>query len=73
MSWAIKNRRTGKYVYGTDYRYNPPHQRTSYRKALIYEDEEECEMAMQHRECGKNYKAVNVYLCEIAGRGFCGL
>ena len=73
MSWAIKNKRTGKYVFGTDYRYHPLHQRTSYSKALLFGGEDECVAEMRARKCGKGYKPVEVYLCESAGRGFCGL
>lgn len=29
--YAIRNKKTGLWLYGTDYRYNPPHQRTSLR------------------------------------------
>lgn len=74
MTWAIKNKRTGKYVYGTDYdRNGPPIQLTSFQKALLFDDERECLHAMRHRRCGGDYGAVEVYLCEHAGKGFCGL
>ena len=72
--WVIKNRRTGKYVYGTDYdRNGPPVQRTSFNKALTFDNREECELVMRYRRCGRDYKPVEVYLCENAGKGFCGL
>ena len=32
--YAIQNIRTGKFVYGTDYRFYPPHQRTSKTNCL---------------------------------------
>lgn len=34
--FAIQNIKTGKFLYGTDYRYRPPHQRTSKTKMLTY-------------------------------------
>lgn len=34
--FAIQNIKTGKFLYGTDYRYRPPHQRTSNTKMLTY-------------------------------------
>ena len=34
--FAIQNIKTGKFLYGTDYRYLPPHQRTSNTKTLTY-------------------------------------
>lgn len=35
--FAIQNIKTGKFLYGTDYRYRPPHQRTSNTKKLCNE------------------------------------
>lgn len=33
--FAIQNIKTGKFLYGTDYRYRPPHQRTSKTKCSL--------------------------------------
>jgi len=60
--WAIRNKRTKKWVYGTDYRYWPHHQRTSENKALTFEDEEDAQYEMKHRQCGKDYEIVPVRL-----------
>ena len=74
MSWAIMNRRTKWYVYGTDWdRNGPPVQRTHYDMALMFETEEVCRAAMRARRCGRDYKPVEVHLCTHAGKGFCGL
>ena len=60
--WGIRNKRTGKWVYGTDYRYYPPHQRTSDDRALILETEEDALREMRYRKCGNDYEAVPVRL-----------
>ena len=60
--YAIRNRRTKKYVYGTDRRYFPRHQRTSAEKALIYETYSEAEHDFMARQCGKEYEIIPVYL-----------
>ena len=65
--WAIRNRRTKKWVYGTDYRYRPRHQRTSNEMALTYETQNEALHDMKMRECGKDYKAVPVRFEEMEG------
>lgn len=70
MTWLIKNRRSGKYVYGTDYR-GKPRQRTSFEKAILYETREECELDMLHRRCGKDYVAKEVRICEHFGGDWC--
>lgn len=58
--YAIRNKNTHKWVYGTDYRYKPRHQRTSLGRALTYEDRAEAEMDYKHRQCGKDYEIVKV-------------
>jgi len=60
MPYAIRNRRTKKFVTGTDYRYFPPHQITSTDSAYIYEDEEYAIHGMITRGCGKDYEIVPV-------------
>ena len=60
--WAIRNKRTRKWVYGTDRRYWPRHQRTSEDKALIFENKEDARYEMKHRQCGKDYEVVPVRL-----------
>jgi len=56
--FVIINRKTGLFVYGTDYRYYPPHQRTSDEIALTFETYEYAEVAFRTRRCGKDYRIV---------------
>ena len=63
MSYAIKNKRTGRFVYATDYRYSPPHQMTSNSRALIYSDFEAACMATKIRQCSMSY--YEIVLVEI--------
>lgn len=58
--YVIKNTKTGRYVQHTDYRYNPPHQKTVEDPLLsqIYADKEAAEIAFKVRKCGKAYKIV---------------
>ena len=56
--FAIQNIKTGKFVYGTDYRYFPPHQRTSHNQALTYETLAYAKSDFQYRQCGKQYRVV---------------
>ena len=67
MSYAIRNKRTGKFVYGTDRRYCPWRQRTSEKKALIFEDYIVAKIAFQFRGCGKAYEIVPVRIEVIEG------
>lgn len=60
QTYCIINKRTGLFVYGTDYRYNPPHQRTGMGRALTYPSREKAEMDFDHRQCGRDYKIVKV-------------
>ena len=56
--YAIQNVKTGKFVYGTDYRYHPHRQRTSKNQMLTYEDLLDAKYDFLHRKCGKDYKIV---------------
>ena len=58
--YAIINKKTKEFVYGTDFRYHPHHQRTSKDEMLTFEYLDECEGAFEHRQCGKNYEIVEV-------------
>jgi hypothetical protein len=58
--FAIINKRTLKFVYGTDYRYHPYHQRTSYDWMLTMPDIEKAEYEFRHRQCGKDYVIVEI-------------
>ena len=63
--YAIRNKITMKWVYGTDYRYNPPRQRTSNRQALTFSDLNDVKHQFKHRCCGKDYEIVEVELKEV--------
>ena len=56
--FAIVNIKTGKWLYGTDFRYSPPRQRTSHNKMKTYEDEMEARWDFNYRRCGKDYRVV---------------
>lgn len=60
MTYAIRNKRTGKWLYGTDFRYSPWHQRTSHDKAMLFEDYTLAKLAFQARRCGKEYEIVPI-------------
>lgn len=60
ITYCIMNKRTGLLVYGTDYRYSPPHQRTGLHQALTFPDRRKAELAFEERCCGKDYKIVKV-------------
>lgn len=64
MSYAIRNRRTKKWVYGTDKRYYPPHQRTSFDECIVYYSYESAADDFCHRRCGKEYEIVPVRIVE---------
>lgn len=57
-TFVIRNKKTGMFVYGTDYRYFPPHQRASAYRALTFETEEKAELAFVDRRCGRDYEVV---------------
>lgn len=60
--YAIQNKRTGKFVFGTDRRYPGNHQRTSYEQALTFDDRWVAEFEFKIRKCGKGYRIVKVEL-----------
>lgn len=63
--YAIKNTRTGKWMYGTDFRRNPRTQRTSSEKAMLFDEEMDAVEQFRYRQCGKDYKVVEVELVEV--------
>ena len=63
--YAIRNKRTKKWVYGTDYRYSPRRQRTSFDRALTYKDYDHAEIDFMCRQCGTNYEIVPVVITEV--------
>lgn len=58
--YAIQNIKTNKFVYGTDKRHCPPHQRTSKRKMLTYGHIYEAITDFKSRRCGKDYRVVEI-------------
>jgi hypothetical protein len=54
--YAIQNIVSGKFVYGTDKRYHPYHQRTSQNQMLTYDSIYAAKSDFLHRQCGKDYK-----------------
>lgn len=64
--FTIQNIKTGKFLYGTDYRYLPPHQRTSNTKMLTYSSiEEAAHDFWVKRKCGKDYRIVVLKSVEV--------
>lgn len=67
--YAIQNIKTGKFVYGTDYRYGRPgkkfNQRTSKNQMLTFEYYEAATEAFRSRGCGKNYRIVVLKTVEV--------
>lgn len=64
--YAIQNIITGKFVYGTDYRYYPPHQKTSLTQMLTYEWLAYAKSDFLHRKCStNNYRIVKLKPVEV--------
>lgn len=64
MPYAIRNRRTKKWWYGTDYRYHPVHQRTDTERCMVFETHEIAKLTMMCRGCGRDYEVVKVEVKE---------
>lgn len=60
--YAIRHKKTNKWVYGTDYRYDPPRQKTSENNALLFEYDFQVETALLTRKMNNNYEIVEVEL-----------
>ena len=58
--YEIKNRRTGKWLFGTWWQDGRVIQRTSSERALLLETLEDAQREMIYRHCGKDYCAVPV-------------
>lgn len=63
--FAIQNIKTGNFLYGTDYRYFPPHQRTSRNQALTYDCLTTAKADFCRRRCGKDYRVVCLKTLEV--------
>jgi len=60
--YAIRNKRTKKWLFGTDRRYHPWHQRTAEDRALILPDFDTAKLEFLARQCNKDYEIVPVRL-----------
>lgn len=61
--YAIKNKITKQWLYGTDYREWPPRQRISNRQVLTFETLEDAIYEFKNRKCDKyEYEIVEVEL-----------
>ena len=63
--YAIRNKNTHKWLFGTDFTYHPHRQYTSSEKVLTWETESDARIEFIHRECGKSYEVVPVMLLEL--------
>lgn len=63
--FAIQNQKTKKFLYGTDYNYNPPRQRTSRNRMKTYETLADAFWDFTSRRCGKCYKVVCLKTIEV--------
>lgn len=64
--YAIQNISTGKFVFGTDYRYYPAHQRTSFEKMLTFDLLAYAKSDFIHRNCSpNNYRIVKLKPVEV--------
>ena len=62
--YAIKNKLTGKWLYGTDFRTSKPVQRTSENRCMIFETYEDAKLEVDRRRCSRNYQIVKVKVIE---------
>lgn len=60
--YAIKNQKTKKWLYGTDY--TTGRQRTAVDKVKIYGSRLDAELDLKVRKCGKDYIVVKVRIEE---------
>ena len=74
--YAIRNKKTKKGVYATDFRMKHPRmrkreisgknysheQKTSFNKALLFGDLIEAQVEFEYRACGRQYEIVEVQL-----------
>lgn len=58
--YAIRNRKTNKYIYGTDFRFSPPRQRCSENAMRVYEYLFEAVLEYKRRRCGRDYEIVSM-------------
>ncbi|MCF6461484.1 hypothetical protein [Clostridium sp. Cult3] len=68
--YAIRDKRTKKWLCGTDYSEYPYRQRISHNRALTFEDKEDAEWEFKRRECSKDFEVVEVELNVMGGNNY---
>ncbi|KGN00320.1 hypothetical protein IRP63_05365 [Clostridium botulinum] len=58
LLYAIRNKNTKEWLFGTDFREFPPTQRISKEQAVTYMDKEYAEVDFRVRRCRKDYEVV---------------
>lgn len=58
--YAIRNIKTGKFLYGTNFNYGHNIQRTSFEQVLTFGDYDSAECAFLHRQCSRDYRIVEL-------------
>lgn len=68
--WAIRNKRTKKWLYGTDFdRNGRPQQRTSFDMVMTWDEYKYAEMDFKWRRCGKDYEIVPIRIEVVESDG----
>lgn len=65
MIYAIRNKRTKKWLFGTWWQDGRVIQRTSHEKVLTFDDYEDAKHELRTRRCGKDYEIVPVRIEQI--------
>jgi len=64
--WAIRNKRTKKWLYGTNFdRNGRPYQLTSFDCVMTWDEYSGAEIEYRQRRCGKDYELVPIKI-EVA-------
>lgn len=58
--YAIRNKITGQWLYGTDFREYPYKQRISNSMVCIFRNKEYAEYQFKKRDCNKDYEIVEI-------------
>jgi hypothetical protein len=59
--FAIMKKKTGEFVYGTDYRYSPPRQKVNKDQMITYDEKIYADADFLNRRCSKaSYKVVKI-------------
>ena len=66
--YAIRNKRTKRWLYGTWHQDGRIVQRTATDKAMLFDDFSVAKAEFEIRRCGKNYEIVPVRLVEMPVR-----